>query len=308
MLYGSEVRTFTDQTVNKYEIAHRNMAKTIQHLPKSTPNNACIESLGWCNIRSYVDYKKLMYVWHLLSLGYNNIYRIIFIFRLSKLLEDDNYGLSNSIVSQFIKTCIKYSLLEIVKDIAFNVDYPFPSKTLWKKMCNERIKQSTFVYWRFNLRFYTKLTIYRVVHSNIKPLCWWNIEKLSSSLFYKVRIIIRLLVGCNALDVYSKTSIPREQRICLLCNSGAIEDTAHFVMYCTFNRVPRKLLYEKIKSLVTGDVFIQFTSLSYTMQLYILLGMEYPFSSDSLQAIRISSCRYITWMYKRRNSKLYDVT
>ena len=36
----------------------------------------------------------------------------------------------------------------------------------------------------------------------------------------------------------------------------------------------------------------------------IKTGMEYPFSSDSLQAIRISSCRYITWMYKRRKLKI----
>ena len=39
---------------------------------------------------------------------------------------------------------------------------------------------------------------------------------------------------------HSKPKIPREERICNLCNSNEIEDEIHFLFHCSTNEILRK--------------------------------------------------------------------
>ena len=61
LITGSEVRFICDREIAVYELAHRNIAKCIQQLPKHCADAVALAALGWLHIESYVDKCKLMF-------------------------------------------------------------------------------------------------------------------------------------------------------------------------------------------------------------------------------------------------------
>ena len=50
-----------------------------------------------------------------------------------------------------------------------------------------------------------------------------------------------------AVEVGRYTGIPEEQRLCVLCDLGVVEDEIHFVFHCPLYNDVRKYLFEKMQ-------------------------------------------------------------
>lgn len=81
---------------------------------------------------------------------------------------------------------------------------------------------------------------------------------------------------------HKKTWLPKEERVCNECRSGAVETEAHFLLHCDKYTTLRESLYCQIQHIIP-----EFQSLHETDKLKILLG-EGP--SSSLVAHHIYNC------------------
>ena len=86
MLYGLDVCPLDDAGMKNMEQAHRQNAKIIQNLPICTPNPAPLATLGWLSISGQVAIMKLVFMWRILCLPLENIYRKVLIHVLTLAL------------------------------------------------------------------------------------------------------------------------------------------------------------------------------------------------------------------------------
>ena len=75
MTHGLEISMLSDSSMSKLEQAHGHMAKCIQGLPSQTPNSACIAPLNWSTMEGYIDKLKILFLWRLLLMTTNCIYK-----------------------------------------------------------------------------------------------------------------------------------------------------------------------------------------------------------------------------------------
>ena len=307
ILYGAEVGVFTEKEMKILETAHCNMAKTIQGIPKNTPSPACLATLGWENMTAFVDLKQLAFFWHLISLKSENIYRKLFVCRFVNIVSNGVNCRSKSIVGRIVRLCYKYDLMDIVNDLLFKPSYNHMSKLTWKNLCKEKVYQYHYSVWRFILRFYQKLALYRIIHTKNSMSCWWKLAGEYPARVYKCRLMIKLVTGMNALNVYSNTSVSRNKRMCTLCDIDDVESVCHFVLRCSFNAILRESMFDMIERSISNEAYHTFISLSENIKLYVMLGMDYPFQSKDIKYIQIISADYVWLMYHKRNKHMYGV-
>ena len=82
MSYACEVLPLHNTTRAMLEDAHWDMAKKIQRLPASTPNPCVLPQIMWTSINGYIDFMKLTFMWRILSMRMNCIYKNVVIKRL----------------------------------------------------------------------------------------------------------------------------------------------------------------------------------------------------------------------------------
>ena len=98
--------------------------------------------------------------------------------------------------------------------------------------------------WRFQLSLFPKLNTYRIINTEFKVSCWWTMARTYPFLKKPCCTVIKLLCGSNRLTVNMNTTLPRYQRLCILCNLGVVEDLYHFVPESSRYVKLRNELYE----------------------------------------------------------------
>jgi len=275
------------------------MAKEIQNLPENTPNPAVLATLGWRDIRPYIDYAKITFVHRILGLEPSSVYRILFIRRFFFILANGIYS-NLSPISQIIKSCVKYGLLDrIVNCINSGI---IPPKSKFKQSVARSINERCFASWRFELTLYPRLQVYRAIVTKSQAVCWWSLTKCLPYLKAPCITIMKLVCGSNTLAVNTKCNVPRHERICTLCTRNEVEDVAHFVLHCDMFNDTRTMLLAVILNCLTGPGQRAWAELSENMVLYILLGLDYPMSVEDIFCIRYISCIYLNQMYKARQA------
>ena len=156
--------------------------------------------------------------------------------------------------------------------------------------------------WRFQLTLYPKLKIFRIVNTEFKLSCWCVMAKMYPFLKKPCCTMLRLLCGSNRLAVNMDTSLPRNQRLCIYCNLGAVEDLFHFVFEC-----PRFVdIRDKLCHLINNNISMEsnrsLCKLSDYMKFLIFVGLEFPLQGCDIWFIRYYSCIYLNNMYIKRKS------
>ena len=96
------------------------------------------------------------------------------------------------------------------------------------------------------------------------------------------------------------------ERFCNLCQTNAVEDVVHFLMYCEIFELIRRDMYNCIEESVMDATWHFFSRLSIEMKCFILLGLQVPICPFDLLKIRRISSFYINKMYKRRSFLISD--
>ena len=134
--------------------------------------------------------------------------------------------------------------------------------------------------------------------SLVKTQWWWQLVKLKPMLRKPCVTMVRLLCSTSSLRVHCDTDTPRELRICLLCDSGQMEDTYHFVMSCNVHSNARLRLLESICQNVSCQTINVLTQLSDQMLFYIFMGLEFPLCLEDKISIRSLCCISVHRMYQ----------
>ena len=297
LLYGAEIRHFSNVEINMYDQFQRNMARDIQRLPQNCPNPVVLATLGWRSIAYQIDLVKLGFGYRILASESDSIYRILFVKRLYYLLYVGELT-DISPVSQFISVCRKYKLINEV--LGWILSGRIPSSGNWKKQCERAISDHDFSRWRLSLRMYRKLTDFRVIYTEIVMSGWWTIARYNVTLKKSCCTMIRLISGCSQLKVDMDVHLAFDQRICGLCPSGQVEDLFHILIDCTYYNDLRRSLFEKLECSLSQETYTLIDSLPVRIVYYILMGMNYPISYHDLWKLRCISCQGVSQMYNRR--------
>lgn len=109
-------------------------------------------------------------------------------------------------------------------------------------------------------------------------------------------VMASLRAGCLPLGIetgrYRTPKVPLEQRICLVCNSGQIEDEFHFVITCCKLNEVRHKMFNDIT--IVDNAF---------MHLSLFDKFLYILSNESISQYHIA--KYLYKMFKLRSSLLY---
>ena len=299
LLSGVESRVFSENELVEYGKFHKTVAKDIQQLPGNTPDPVVLSMLGWKGLDTYIEYMKIMFVHRILSYSPSSMYRISFIRRLYFLCLKGVQA-STSPVAVIITALQKYGLLAEV--FAMIESGTVPSKLAWKKVVNQTINDYVFERWRFSLVLYPKLCVFRSVVHKWEPLCWWKAVKALPYLKKSCVTIVKLLCGSNVLLVNTLCNLPRNERLCNLCDHNVVEDCLHFIFHCPRWSCIRLAIDESARVAISSESYAHWNELPDRMKLYIALGLEYPLPLSDLQALRYIYCVNIHRMYRARKS------
>ena len=108
------------------------------------------------------------------------------------------------------------------------------------------MKKKYISYWRQTLQHSQKLSFYYTIKQHYSPSTYLDLSRRTPSR----KALVKLRISSHELRIetgrYDK--IPREERLCNLCNSNKIEDETHFLLDCPRYSSIRDMFFSKIES------------------------------------------------------------
>ena len=118
----------------------------------------------------------------------------------------------------------------------------------WKKLVQERIHEREEKKWLNDMKHKPKLRTYRKIKSRL--------EQEKYLLLRDRNELTRLRSGTNRLRIEKGrwVKLKPEERTCVVCETDAIEDEAHFMLHCEVYERLRQILWTELESLFSCPV------------------------------------------------------
>ena len=223
--YGAGTVQLNDQQYHKIELIHLKALRDILRTRSTTINDAVLCETRMLPIKAMFEKEKLQLFGNLFSLDKKRLVRKLFL--SSKIVKID----LNEILSN-------YSLESSWKKYINGKMTPLQ----WKSLVNETIDKIELVRIKdslsktikcpelaeINLRILTNEQCYDDNHQSSRVP---NYMDLSNNV---AEFIFKLKAGSLPLEVETQRylNVPRENRICKICNTGQVEDIFHFCFVC----------------------------------------------------------------------------
>ncbi len=131
LLFGAELwNKLTNSDCMKLERFLRMAAKKIQSFPIRTRTDICVSMIGWKNIQSEIDYRKLTFLGNLCRLPITSLTRKVFNARVS-LFVCRTDSCQRGYIPDIATILAKYNMSHIL--ISYVQSGSFPSKYAWSK-------------------------------------------------------------------------------------------------------------------------------------------------------------------------------
>jgi hypothetical protein len=137
-------------------------------------------------------------------------------------------------------------------------------------------------------------------------------DYLDGSNGYRPGTVLRMKLrgGTNALRVsqgrQSRPKLERHERVCLVCNSGQVEDEAHFVMDCEVLSKARAAMWKRIMEAASGEPevarSIRLMNRAETFDFILGKRQDWPVS----KAVNCAIAKGLTSIYEARKAALFD--
>ena len=114
-LYGTEVVPIDEVGLRVIEQSHKTNAKMIMDLPNNTPSVTPLAMLGWLTINARIAILKLMFLWRILCLPIDNIYRRVLLCVLRPILNGNDYHARSPTLSLY-RYVEQYDLVETLNN------------------------------------------------------------------------------------------------------------------------------------------------------------------------------------------------
>ena len=188
----------------------------------------CIVPLGWLSIEAYLDKMKLLFLWRLLLLSMNCIYKQVAITRICEHINSDYSDVSP--IGDMVDVFRKYELMDILtlavsSGVFVSID---EFRNIIKKKIydyeNNRFQIAMFMSCNFH--------VFSDCSDNIRWWTWWKVAYNVPEMVNSVRTLIRLLLGVSSLrhHVFKYGYIDSEK--CNLCAMNVNQTVGHLLFEC----------------------------------------------------------------------------
>ena len=227
-LYGCEV--WGHESLELVKKNQLRFLKIVLGVGKSTPTCMILGDTGCYPIQLNVNSRLLTFWYKLMQDMSNNSHKLsCLMLKLQlKLYEDGNYKLPW--LSHVHSTLNNLGLSYLWQNQALSVNN-------FKKMINQRMKDQYIQSWENEVSNNSICYNYRMFKT---IFCY---EQYLSTLERPLRdYLIRIRLSNHRLPIHSKrfVDIPRNERLCELCNLGEIGDEYHYIFVCKDERIVRE--------------------------------------------------------------------
>jgi hypothetical protein len=150
------------------------------------------------------------------------------------------------------------------------------SKLEWKKVCKEALQLREERKWQEELEASPKLDTYRIFKKKLEMEPYLQQTELNLRARLMRWGLARIRTGSNELQVDKgrqiRPHVPRDERVCLVCNNGTVEDEAHFLLQCEAYASLRDTLQASIAKIPGRFTDVKLSSANKVEALKTLLG------------------------------------
>ena len=202
------------------------------HNKASTYDIACRAELGKFPLIIDINKKIINYLGYLQEKDENSIVK-----QSLQISIDLHYNSQNSFYFSLMKMTDYYDFYDFNR-------YSLNDRKIKHYM--DLMKKKYISYWRQILQHSQKLSFYYTVKQHYSPSAYLDLSRRNPSR----KALVKLRISSHKLRIetgrYDK--IPREERLCNLCNSNKIEDETHFLLDCPRYSSIRDMFFSKIES------------------------------------------------------------
>lgn len=302
MTYGCEVIPMEKETRDVLETAHWDMAKYIQKLPANTPNPCVLPQLGWYSMDCHIDVLKIMFLWRILCMSVNVIYKQIVMKRIYMVFMKTGPLDQEGPTFEGLKVADKYGIRSLFENFVF--DGNLPSLLHVKAFVKGKVRDSGVERHRVTFKLYKNVLLYERCFKTYKFWPWFiHVSKCPNEI-YRCTAMLRLIVGVERCNDTHKPIV-----YCYCC-PGARFSASHLLFECKDLRGRREELWGAAKAKVPKALLNDLNRMSTDERtVFILSGFEsdyIPEFCDMYSSILLFVYGMIkTWQTNAKNACIY---
>jgi hypothetical protein len=283
--YGAEIWGEGD-----WEAAERmqiKLAKRILRFRKTVNDDAVRGELGFVKLKRNRDYQRLVYWGYLVSMDIERLPKRIYVAE-RRLYEERLFAKKEERTEPSTekptnkprpKPNPSLWLEETVKLIKeFQLEDAWEAQSVgniedWKRRVHEAVHEKEEEEWKMRMQNQARLTL---LYTTIKTELKCETYLLDESLSWEARnILFQLRTGSNRLriDTGRWEHIPRDKRICQLCQS-AVENETHFMFRCPVLQEERQKMMESVRKKKKIDWSHKFVTEKARTAAFVGIGLE----------------------------------
>ena len=293
-LYGFEVVPMNEWGLQEMEKAQRMIAKCIQGIPNNCHNVTVLSTMGWLTIDSRIAILKLVFLWRILCLPIDSVYRRVLLYFLEAGLNDANYFNANSPTCSMLSYVKRFNLIDTLKQCMYSDNSSQYSH--YKSLIKRVVTDMEFTRWRVTSMFFYDLPLFNHCIKKIEMCVWWRFVKNVPSLFRQVSSVVAVVAGNQPKSFQCNF----DSKTCSMCIDFA-RDTAQHVLFECSALIDLRLEYlNKLKFTMPLAMKNEFLNMNNREKLYFILsGLECDFCTEWICIYRAIAL-FVHEMYRRR--------
>ena len=271
--------------------------RTTQNLPNNTPNASHLALVGWHSLDYRIAILKLCFLWRVLCLPIQNIYRRIITFFLQLCLNDNYVNLKSPTYSMY--TYVKrFHLTDVLLD-SLNSDNQGKVSS-YKKIVKSAVYEYEAKCWKATMSLLYNPPFYDYCVLNIQMHPWWLFVKASPKYYRQASSVLALI--CNVQPKFFQCNF--DSRLCKICCDRSFDNPVHVLFECSTLETDRNLLISKLRFCMPLAMKNEFNEMTHVNKCkFILSAMNSRYNEDWM-LIYQSMSTFVYEMYKERK-KLY---
>lgn len=290
LLYGIEIWSVTDKSIDRLEQLQHEIGRKIQRLPPLSAHPVNYVLLGWRSIRECIAVRRLLFLVELLRLPLD-----LLITQLTlQILTDCRFGLlSMSPISGLYQTAKMYGLSSDINKMLDSGE--LPSKLGWKKKIEDVVHTVASHKWIVECNLYSSLKLMIEVVPKPHVNIWWVVCKKNPHFRRHCTVMIKLITGNHNLNSGRRQYVVKT-RTCQLC--GIAEETVeHFLFACQATHVYRDVMWHQVTTSMPEAMSREVTSMNFDgRSVFLLSGLRSEYVTE-WNSIYLSILTFVFKLY-----------
>ena len=260
--YGAAI--WGAQDWNEAEIIQHEMGRRILRCHGKTTNEAVLGELGWWSMRARREFIRLKYWINILLMEeirlVKQVYRYSRQICIQKLILKQKNDSWLKDLYELIKKYGLYDLWQNEELVRNPPDFKEEKteanlKRYWKRNLSQIIQNREEKQWKADMAGQPKLRTYRQFKEKLQLEEYLMTQSNKQGRY----LLTSIRTGTNKLRIETGRwkKEKKDERFCMVCMSGEIEDEKHFVLDCEAYQHARQILFNQIQQASNGKLDLQ---------------------------------------------------